>query len=180
MHEVLINNYNSTVPEHGICYFLGDVGLCKTETLGEFISKLNGSTKILILGNHDRGADAMYKIGFDVVLYGATLKIANEKVTLTHCPLLSVYRENCENMKGSGINENWHGESREKHRIFTTENHGQFHLHGHIHSPNHGKSQRILGKQFDVGVVANGYKPVSISVIESWIAKTKQDELRSV
>ena len=173
MHEVLVNNYNSTVKD-GVCYFLGDIGLCKSETVKGVISKLSG-TKVAILGNHDKGVEAMYKNGFDVVLYGATMQIAGERVTLSHCPLLGLYREKCEDMKGSQTGENWHGESRSKHRIFTTTNEGQFHIHGHIHSPNNGKSQKILGRQFDVGVAANGYRPVSISVIESWIAKTKQE-----
>jgi len=174
MHEVLINNYNSTVKD-GICYFLGDVGLGKSETVQKVISRMGG-TKVLILGNHDKGVEAMYKAGFDAVLYGATMQIAGERVTLSHCPLLGVYREKTEGMKGSQNNENWHGESREKQRIFTTTDEGQFHLHGHIHSPNSGKSQKILGRQFDVGVAANNYRPVSISAIESWIAKTKQAE----
>jgi calcineurin-like phosphoesterase family protein len=171
MHEVLIGNYNSTVKD-GVCYFLGDVGLAKTDTVKEVISHMGG-TKVLILGNHDKGVEAMYKAGFDVVLYGATMQIAGERVTLSHCPLLGVYRENCENMKGSQVNENWHGEGSMKKRIFTTNDVGQFHLHGHIHSPNGGKSKKILGRQFDVGVAANNYRPVSISVIESWIAKSK-------
>lgn len=172
MHEVLIGNYNSTVKE-GICYFLGDVGLCSADTVKNVISKMTG-TKVLILGNHDKGVESMYKAGFDVVLHGATMQIAGERVTLSHCPLLGAYREQCEGMTGTQDNENWHGESRPKQRIFTTTNEGQYHIHGHIHSPNGGKSQKILGRQFDVGVVANNYRPVSISVIESWIAKTKQ------
>lgn len=174
MHEVLVNNYNSTVKD-GICYFLGDMGLCGTENLQKIISRLTG-TKVLILGNHDKATESMYKAGFDVVLYGATMQIAGERVTLSHCPLLGVYRENCQDMQGSQTGENWHGESRLKQRIFTTANTGQFHLHGHIHSPNGGKSEKILRRQFDVGVAANGYKPVNISMIESWIAKTKMEE----
>jgi calcineurin-like phosphoesterase family protein len=170
MHEVLINNYNSTVKD-GVCYFLGDIGLGKSDTVQKVISRMGG-TKVLVMGNHDKGVEAMYKAGFDVVLYGATMQIAGQRVTLSHCPLLGVYRENCVDMKGSQPGENWHGESRLKQRIFTTTDEGQFHLHGHIHSPNSGKSQKILGKQFDVGVAANGYRPVSISTIESWIAKT--------
>jgi len=178
MHKVLINNYNSTVKD-GVCYFLGDMGLCTGESLKKIITKLSG-TKVCILGNHDKNAESIYKAGFDVVIYGATMQIAGERVTLSHCPLLGVYRENCENMKGSEKQENWHGESRASRKIFTVTNEGQFHLHGHIHSPNSGKSQKILGRQYDVGVAANSYKPISISTIESWIAKTKQEEQKSI
>lgn len=169
MHEVLINNYNSTVPEDGVCYFLGDMGLCKSEVMQKVISRLNG-TKILILGNHDGNVNKMYRMGFDAVMYGATLWIANEKVTLTHCPLIGLVRENIEGMRGAQKGEGWHGQFR--HSRYALNNEGQFHLHGHIHSPNGGKSEKIKGRQYDVGVDANDYRPISISVIESWIAKT--------
>lgn len=169
MHRVLVNNYNSTVPDNGICYFLGDVGLCKAEALRDFMKRLNNSTKVLILGNHDKGMNTMYKMGFDVVLNSASLWIAGHEVTMSHCPLAGVQREDTSNMKGAVEGSMWHGDHK-NHR-FTVPDRGQFHCHGHIHSPNGGKSEKILGKQYDVGVPANGYRPVSISVIESWISK---------
>ena len=73
-------------------------------------------------------------------------------------------------MKGSDGTENWHGESRPNRRLYTVNDYGQFHLHGHIHSPNGGKSTRIEGRQIDVGVDANKYYPVSLSQVESDIA----------
>ena len=59
---------------------------------------------------------------------------------------------------------------------YSIEDFGQFHLHGHIHSPNSGKSTKILGRQMDVGVTANKYKPVRFEEVQSWIAKTKEAE----
>lgn len=168
MHRVLVNNFNSTVPPGSVTYFLGDVGLCSGPTIQEVIAKLNG-TKVLILGNHDKNSSAMYRMGFDVVLNSAALYIASERVTMSHCPLRGVFREDTSGMKGAMPGSLWHGDHKQEK--YSVEDHGQFHLHGHIHSPNHGKSQRILGKQFDVGVPANKYRPVSISEIESWIAK---------
>ena len=76
-------------------------------------------------------------------------------------------------MKNALVGDNWHGET--KHRDKALKNYGQFHLHGHIHSPNAGRSKKILDKQYDVGVDANDFYPVSISCIESWIARYKQD-----
>lgn len=170
MHRALIRNYNNQVPENGICYFLGDIVTCSSELAKSILDQLNG-TKVCIVGNHDKGMNAMYGCGFDVVLNAATLYIANEKVTLSHCPLKGVYREDTKGMHGATGLENWHGEN--KNTAFTVENEGQFHLHGHIHSPNGGKSSKIEGRQFDVGVPANKYTPVHISAIESWISKTK-------
>ena len=168
MFEVLLNNFNSTVPTGSITYFLGDMGMYNKAKLREFIMRCNG-TKVLVLGNHDQGVNTMYKMGFDVVLNAAMLVIANQKVTMSHCPLRGIWREDVTGMKGAKPGENWHGEMKQYR--FSIEDTGQFHLHGHIHSNNKDKGQRILGKQFDVGVVANNYRPVSISQIESWIAK---------
>lgn len=170
MHRVLINNYNSMVTDDSVCYFLGDVGVCKSDVMNKVLSKLKG-IKVLVLGNHDKKPNGMYALGFDVVLYSATLYVAKQRVTMSHCPLLGVYRENTKNMIGTTEGENWHGESRDNRKPFTLTDEGQFHLHGHIHSPNKGRSVKELGRQYDVGVDANNYKPVSISQIESWIAR---------
>jgi calcineurin-like phosphoesterase family protein len=170
MHEVLINNYNATVPEDGICYFVGDMGMGNPIVLHKVINKLQG-TKVLVLGNHDKGLQRMYKNGFDVVMYGAIFDICGEQVTVTHCPLRDTYREDTSKMKEGHLCPNWHGEHREKYKKFSIPNWGQYHLHGHIHSPNSGQSKKIENKQYDVGVDANNYRPVSWSTIESWIAK---------
>lgn len=168
MEEILTNNINATVPPGSILYILGDIGMGDSERIKRFLARLHCKV-ILVLGNHDKGRNAMLRLGFHMVVYGLVLYIANARVTLSHCPLQGVWRENVEGMKGASTGENWHGEKKQ-HR-FTFKDEGQFHLHGHIHSPNHGKSQKILGKQRDVGVAANNYRPVSISEIESWISK---------
>lgn len=173
MERVLINNYNAAVPPHGTCYFLGDMGLCNSKRMSEVVSQLNG-TKVLVLGNHDRGATAMARLGFDLVLYGAVTQIAQQRVTMSHCPLLGVPREDVTGMRGAVDGDCWHGESR--HQRFSTWDNGQFHLSGHIHSPNSGKSTRVLGRQYDVGVDANNYRPVSLSQLESWITLTLSAE----
>lgn len=168
MHECLINNFNKLVPEDGLTYFLGDMGYSKDGILANILSALNG-TKVLILGNHDRGSNNGYCNGFDVVLNEAVIYICNQKVSLTHCPLRGILREDCSKMRGHIPGDLWHGESR--HLKFSREAHSGFHLHGHIHSPNKGQSKKILDHQYDVGLPANHYKPVSHRTIESWITK---------
>jgi len=174
MHRVLINNYNNTVPKDGICYFGGDMGMCDMELLNGIISQLNG-TKILILGNHDKNMNAMYRAGFDLVMYGAVFFLANEQVTFTHCPLKDTYREDTSKMKGETKFPNWFGESRPKFQRFIIPNWNQFHLHGHIHSPNQGQSNPIEGKQIDIGVDANKFYPVSFGKLESIISKIRKE-----
>lgn len=176
MHATLIKNFNYLVPIHGITYFLGDMGLCSHGLLASVMQQLNG-TKILVRGNHDGGMDSMYNAGFDVVLEKAQISVGQDIITMTHCPLKGVFREDVTGMRGvdEDSKDNWHGEWKHKNK-YSIEDFGQFHLHGHIHSPNGGKSERILGRQMDVGVPANNYKPVSISQVISWIAQTKKAE----
>ena len=176
MHRVLVNNYNAQVPTDGVCYFLGDIGLSSLAKAKEIISQLNG-TKICIMGNHDKGMQALYDIGFDVVLNGGILYIAGERVTFTHCPLRGVFREDTEGMRNTVPGEQWHGESR--HKQYSVEDEGQFHLHGHIHSGPANSKLTIDGRQMDVACCAQKYRPVHISVVESWIARTKQNEQKS-
>jgi calcineurin-like phosphoesterase family protein len=130
MHQVLINNHNNTVPPDGIIYCLGDMLQSSIEVCTEVISQMNG-TKILLMGNHDPSATRALRCGFDVVLNSAGIVIGKEHVTMSHCPLRGVFREDVTGMKGAVEGENWHGESR--HWKFSIQDFGQFHLHGHIH-----------------------------------------------
>lgn len=173
MHFELVRRFNNTVPVNGVTYFLGDVVTHSVELTKSVISKMNG-IKVLVVGNHDKPYNSCYNAGFDVVINNAMLIIQNEKVTMSHCPLRGVFRENTETMAGNTPGENWHGEVRNGR--YTLDNDGQFHLSGHIHSPNGGKSKTILGRQMDVGVVAHGYKPVHINYVESWIMRTLKEE----
>jgi len=166
MHTSLVNNYNATVPENAVCFFLGDMGMAKSDIVRKTLSRLNGSKKICVIGNHDKGVEAFYKVGFDCVIYSASLIIAKKRVTMSHCPLRGVWREDITGMKNAKEGESWHGESR--HDKYTITDEGQYHLHGHTHKK---PKERILDRQFDVGVLGNGYRPVNISKIESWIAK---------
>jgi len=168
----LITRYNATVTDSDVCYFLGDMGFGKGSLLKDVISQLKGK-KILIIGNHDGSVTSMYTAGFDAVLYGARVKVGGTMVTLTHCPLRGITREDQANMKGTVEGEHWHGESRMKQYSIGWEP-NTVHLHGHIHSPNRGYSTREQGRQFDVGVDANDYTPVSASTIEKWIARMHQ------
>lgn len=167
MTEVLVKNFNRVVDDNCITYFLGDMGMGKNESLAKVINRLNG-TKVLIRGNHDGKMYSMYNAGFDVVLEKGQISVGKHIITMTHCPLKGVFREDTTGMRGSDGSENWHGEKKNGD-TYSIEDFGQFHLHGHIHSGPDNIKPKIDGKQFDVGVPANDYKPVPLSYIESWI-----------
>jgi len=85
MNRTLIDNWNKCVGVDDQVFFLGDFGLGDVEHLRSICSELNGN-KICILGNHDRNATWMTKIGFNVVLESAHLKIGRHSVELIHIP----------------------------------------------------------------------------------------------
>lgn len=168
MHEVLINNYNNSVRGvNDICYFLGDMGLTKGNDLGKVINRLNGK-KILIMGNHDKSKGFMLDQGFYDVLNAGMITIGDYQVTMTHCPLRRIMRENA---TGQRDGEAWHGEYR--HQRYSIPDWGQYHLHGHTHKT---PKEKILDRQWDVGVRANNYTPVSLSQIESWIVNREKSK----
>ena len=178
MHRVLINNYNACVSTNGICYFLGDVGLTKSDNITKIIKQLNG-TKVLILGNHDNNTYSMYEKGFDVVLNTAVFYIADKRISMSHCPLPGIFREDVSGMKNSKEGENWHGEH--KNQRFTNQDlTADYHIHGHIHSTPDNEKPKKTDRQFDVGVAANNYRPISISEIESWIALEEQKKTKKL
>lgn len=171
MHNHMIKTFNHWVPKHAITYFLGDMGFGPNDLLGSIIKQLNG-TKILVRGNHDRKMDAMYNAGFDVVLEKAQITIGSDIITMTHCPLKGVFREDTSGMRGSDGTENWHKE-RKYGNQYSIEDFGQFHLHGHTHMRK-DRGKIIDGRQMDVGWPAWN-KPVSLSQVQSWIAKYKEE-----
>ena len=118
----------------------------------------------------------MYELGFKHVCYSTSVLINGEEVSMSHCPLPGIKREDLSNIDKADKTESWHGEK--KNKLFTVENRGQFHLHGRIHSnpEDKRKSTKTLGKQYDVGMPANNYTPVSFSTIESWISLYKKGQ----
>jgi calcineurin-like phosphoesterase family protein len=174
MHESLIKRYNASVKNTDVCYFLGDIGLVKGDVIKSVISRLNG-TKVLVLGNHDANTYSMYEKGFDVVINSFVFYIGTKRISASHCPLPGIKREDVTGMRVATEGENWHGES--KNQMFMSfDNTVDFHLHGHIHSGSHNNKDKYTDKQMDVGVVANNYRPVSISEVESWVNKLDKNK----
>tara|TARA_R100000951_G_C2653160_1_gene185149 strand:- start:2555 stop:3103 length:549 start_codon:yes stop_codon:yes gene_type:complete len=176
MHEVIVKRFNNTVPTHGITYVLGDVGICKSkEKMQALIARLNG-TLVLVRGNHDKGFNAMYELGFDVVIDKAQIRLGDTILTMSHCPLVGVHREDTTGMRKHDGTENWHGE-KWHHNNYSYPDFGQFHVHGHCHARGLKENGRLVidNRQWDVGVCGNKFTPVTLSQIESWIHRYKKE-----
>jgi calcineurin-like phosphoesterase family protein len=85
MNKSLIDNWNQYVGADDQVFFLGDFGLGDVEHLRSICSQLTGY-KICIRGNHDRNASYMMRVGFNLVLESAFLKIGRHNVELIHIP----------------------------------------------------------------------------------------------
>ncbi len=85
MNAILIDNWNRCVCKDDIVFFLGDFGMGTVESLNKIYSSLQGR-KICIRGNHDGTSSKLNRIGFDVVLESAFIKIGHHIVELVHHP----------------------------------------------------------------------------------------------
>lgn len=85
MNKSLIDNWNQCVDAGDQVFFLGDFGLGDVDHLHSICSQLNGQ-KICICGNHDRNSSYMMRVGFNLVLESAFLKIGQHTVELIHIP----------------------------------------------------------------------------------------------
>jgi calcineurin-like phosphoesterase family protein len=170
MHEELVKRYNVVVPQNGVTYFLGDVGMGSSEQMHSVISRMNG-IKIAVMGNHDRGVGHLMKCGFTTVMNMAVFQMHGKLVSVSHCPLRGIPREKSSpDMLAKGIvTVNWHGET--KNQYFSAPDFGQtLHCHGHLHSRKDTPWKPImLGNQIDISCVSHNYRPVPFTYIEKLV-----------
>ncbi len=139
MNEVLINNINHIVTSNDTLYILGDASYrLESDQASELIRSIL-CKKILIRGNHDKRYDGDV---FEDIFEYLEIKYNKQKFILCHYPFV------CWNQM----------------------RHGSVNLHGHIHSgPEYNEENHTAGRlQYDVGVDANNYNPVSIDQISLW------------
>lgn len=108
MNKTMIDNWNHTVNDNDIVYFLGDFSFATTEKARDICNQLKGY-KIIIRGNHDRdrGEISWKNIGFQEVL--------NNPCRFLYVDKNSNFREVILSHEPQYINDN------------------QFNIHGHIH-----------------------------------------------
>ena len=142
MNEALIDNINACVKPGDTLYILGDVSFrAGFKNVAETVGRIACRHVRLIRGNHD--GDVPEEGFFEAVRDYEEVKYHGRKLCLMHYPLLT-----------------WNG-------IY----YGSIHLHGHIHSQGDEYNRRNLAQgylRYDVGVDANGYRPVSFTEIEKF------------
>lgn len=88
MNEQLIQNYNSVVQKHEVCYWLGDIMYGATkDKVRNVLNRMNGR-KYLIMGNHDRNhSETWWKDCGFVKVFSMPIYDAENYILLSHEPL---------------------------------------------------------------------------------------------
>ncbi|SCW52348.1 Calcineurin-like phosphoesterase superfamily protein [Ruminococcaceae bacterium YRB3002] len=147
MNEAFIRDINDTVTGKDTLYILGDLSYrISPEDANDMIRQMNGR-KILIRGNHDPEYDPSL---FEEIADYLEFKYDHRIYIMMHYPLV----------------------------CWKQMRHGSVQLHGHIHSsPKYNEHNHGLGRlQYDVGVDANNYRPVSIDEIAAWAASSPWED----
>ena len=148
MNEELIRRWNSTVPEDGIVFHLGDFCMGNSTQWKDILSRLHGKI-YLILGNHDmRQIKQSFMQRFELVTQQMSIRVGGQSIILNHNPFLCY---------GGSYRDVWQ-------------------LFGHVHSgPNSHtgldipRLKMLFPLQYDVGVDNNDFRPVSFAEVKAKI-----------
>lgn len=174
MHEYIIQEWNKRVrkPTDKI-YVLGDFTFANGTMTKPIVDRLNGY-KIFIKGNHDRHAKHLLAMGFHEVHENIFIEIGNkQKVFLSHFP----YHPMVSYQKPVILTDDQYPEPiikypehwkrvdmRYMHKRIVDDGKSWL-LHGHVHN-----AWVQNGRQINVGVDVNEFKPVSHHKILQMIA----------
>lgn len=172
MHTSLIHRWNSNIGKDDKVFILGDLTLAgNTATqaiLDDIIPMLNGTPKVLMLGNHDRPflkegsrnkehlkqTRQYEEAGFQIIPQRGPfgVKIDGKFVRCSHFPY-----------KGDHTADTRYKDDRPTDK-------GEWLLHGHVH-----EHWRQRGRQINVGVDAWAGRPVSVDEINDLIQHGVKD-----
>jgi len=165
MNRALIDNWNEVVDPADTVWVVGDFALGKIAETLPLAAELAGH-KILIAGNHDRcwpgngkrvdgWTERYLDAGFDEVIdEAAKIKVGDRALLACHFP----YR-------GDSLDH----DRFVQHRPVDS---GAWLIHGHVH-----ERWAQHGRMINVGVDANGYRPVSEAAIAEWITAGPTDRM---
>jgi calcineurin-like phosphoesterase family protein len=103
MDNAIIENYNNTVSEGDVVFWLGDMFFCNTSRMEYISRRLSKGRNILIRGNHDKDISNTKFIRLGFLPYKIFLW---KGILLTHEP---VSEENMRNLNSVGTVKNIHG-----------------------------------------------------------------------
>ena len=148
MNEALIDRYNRAIGELDTVLWVGDCFFYSFRKAREIMDRLNGE-KLLVLGNHDKGASSMAKLGF-LVMDKCIMHIAGRACEVNHYPYA-----------GGGRPED---DGFADHRPKPVK--GRILIHGHHHL-----NRQVYKNMIHVGVDAWDFYPAPMIQVEELIRK---------
>lgn len=177
MNAGLLEGINSTVNSADRLVILGDVLMGKLEESLEWLAEIRAREIILIPGNHDRWSLAYHAKGD-----AEAQRIAREQAMFRYevnNRIVTFRDEEPSVWMGKELFETsgpladalfshypYSGDSHDEDRYahLRAEDEGLPIIHGHVHT-----EWRINGRQFNVGVDVNDFKPVSATELADWV-----------
>jgi len=149
MDRELIQRYNTVVKPDQTVLWCGDCSF-KLHEFPKILASLNGR-KLLIRGNHDKGAGTMAEMGFDLVTDNMLLHIEGREVFVNHYPYADAEHGN----RGKDVR---YADRRPQRRE------GQVLIHGHTH-----QHDTVRGNSIHVGVDSWDYKPATMAEVAALV-----------
>lgn len=184
MDEALIENINAVVSSRDRLVILGDICMGKLEFSLPKLGWIRAAELVLLPGNHDRFSLAYHHSGVEErraekreefrLRYEATREntfaLMDDAPSVWHWPMLSLPDEDSSHTDPLNValfsHYPYKGDSQGEDRaaFLRAEDTGRPIIHGHVH-----EEWRTRGRQFNVGVDANEFKPVSEEELADWI-----------
>lgn len=170
MSQTILDNINDTCTADDTLVMLGDVALGKLVDSLEYIRAINAHT-ILVPGNHDRLSRANHKeyskpdkLQRWVETYGEVFD--EVLVELPEGPSSWPAIGEFPGFSPLMSHYPYQGDSHDKDRVreLRPKDEGQPIIHGHVHEKWHTN-----GRQFNVGVDVNDFRPVHTDTINEWM-----------
>lgn len=179
MNKGLLHGINSTVGAGDRLVILGDVCMGKLEESMSFLQRIEAEEIILVPGNHDRWSLAYKHRGTPEEQVEKRLAFAQKFVMDTRFKVLSDEEPSYWELShflpyapdafvSHYPYEGDHGDV-DRYAWLRAADDGLPIIHGHVHT-----EWRTRGRQFNVGVDVNGYRPVSEETLMDWIKELKR------
>jgi len=152
MNAQLVKRYNATIGTGETVLWLGDAFWRVSQRYRDLMADLNGH-KLLIMGNHDPSRSKMAKMGFDLVMKDAVMRIAGRTCRLSHYPYAGA--------PGRVVARDDRYADRRPRKVK-----GEVLIHGHTHM-----KERVRENMIHVGVDAWDFRPARFDEVEALIKK---------
>ena len=182
MNKALLEGINSTVSSKERLVILGDVVMGKLEANIHILSGIRAAQVVFVPGNHDRWSPAYHHKGADADAKREEWRL--RFAAAHHNAVALPGTDDSEPVRSwdwCQLSDEWQGHpldnavfshfpyegdhtSDDRYVELRPEDFGGPVIHGHVHD-----SWRIRGRQFNVGVDVNDFKPVSEEELADWV-----------